>query len=200
MIQFPTAKEAKEFLVGQITDQAQRRGVPLTEIERKMLFFSGYNWTLPDMTKVSDEFDERYDSDAYEDKVADLIAQAYERARNEGPDATFAWNEALRVLSKQHHYILVMAARAGLRNKGAKEWMAAADPAFNRRTSYYFFAFLFVCALGAVLLITRHFGLTGRAPGVVSNDRLNRLASYGWLVLAVVSLLGCMRPFTSRRK
>jgi hypothetical protein len=200
MIHFSTAKEAKEFLVAQITDQAQRQGVPLSEIERKMLFFSERYWTLPDMMKVNDEFDEKYDSDEYERKISDLIAQAYKRAKSDGPDAAFAWNEALRLLSKEDHYILVMTARAGLRNKDAKELMSAADPVFNFRTSSYFFAFLFVCTLGAFLVITRHFGFWGRTGGVVSNDRLNRLAGYGWLVLGALALLWFVGPFTSRRR
>ena len=42
-------RSAKEFIVQCIVDEAQREGVPLTETERKMLYFSETHWTLPDI-------------------------------------------------------------------------------------------------------------------------------------------------------
>jgi hypothetical protein len=40
MSHFASVHDAKEFLVGQIVEEAHVEGVPLSEIERKMLYFS----------------------------------------------------------------------------------------------------------------------------------------------------------------
>jgi hypothetical protein len=60
-----SAREAKEFLVAQIALEAQRENVILTDVERKMLYFSESGLTLPDMPAVSDEFDSQYDQGEY---------------------------------------------------------------------------------------------------------------------------------------
>lgn len=40
MMAFHNAREAKEFLISKIVAEAQLEGIPLSEIERKMLYFS----------------------------------------------------------------------------------------------------------------------------------------------------------------
>jgi len=50
-------REAKEFLVSRIVEEARRENVPLSDVERKMLYFSETNWTLPDIASVSAAFD-----------------------------------------------------------------------------------------------------------------------------------------------
>jgi hypothetical protein len=42
---FSSAREAKEFLVERIVSQAQHDAVALSDIERKMLYFSETGWT-----------------------------------------------------------------------------------------------------------------------------------------------------------
>lgn len=51
---FHSGREAKEFLISELVAEAQRENVPLSEIERKMLYFTESGWTLPDMMKVSE--------------------------------------------------------------------------------------------------------------------------------------------------
>ena len=58
---FATPRDAKEFLVSRIVTEAQREGIALSEIERKMLYFSETASTLPDIADVSDAFDGNYD-------------------------------------------------------------------------------------------------------------------------------------------
>jgi hypothetical protein len=82
---FHQARQAKEFLASQIVEEAQREGAPLSEIERKMLFFSECGWTLPDMKDVSDAFDREYDQSDYEKKITGLIERLDQRVRNEHP-------------------------------------------------------------------------------------------------------------------
>src|SRR5947209_6259308 len=58
---FHSGREAKEFLISRIVAEAEHEKVPLSEVERKMLYFTETGWTLPDMAAVSDEFDKDYD-------------------------------------------------------------------------------------------------------------------------------------------
>jgi hypothetical protein len=76
---FHGGREAKEFLISEIVAEAQRENVPLSEVERKMLYFTESGWTLPDIMEVSDNFDREYDQDKYERKIAKLVTQADRR-------------------------------------------------------------------------------------------------------------------------
>ncbi|HTU32389.1 MAG TPA: hypothetical protein VMF66_01150 [Candidatus Acidoferrum sp.] len=112
---FPSALEAKEFLVSRIVAEAQHENVPLSEIERKMLYFSETAWTLPDIMEVNDEFDREYDQNGYEKKVAGLIRNAHKHDLSEGDEWRDLWSDAIRTLGKEDHYILVMVRQAGVR-------------------------------------------------------------------------------------
>jgi hypothetical protein len=103
---------AKEFLASRIVEQAQREGVPLSQIERKMLFFSEVGWTLPDMIDVSDAFDREYDQDDYEEKITGLIERFDKRIRSENPAEYDDWCAAIRFLKRRDHYINVMISQA----------------------------------------------------------------------------------------
>jgi hypothetical protein len=71
-----TEREAKEYLAERIAAEAAREGKPLTEIERKMLYFTETGWTLPDMIQVNAEFERRdYDYDTYERKILGLARE-----------------------------------------------------------------------------------------------------------------------------
>jgi hypothetical protein len=115
---FHGAREAKEFLVSKIVEEALHQGTPLSEAERKMLCFSETDWTLPDMSAVSDEFDRAYDQDEYEAKVAGLVKHVYKKILKDSGDEYDKWWSAIRLLSKQDHYILVMIRQAALRPRG----------------------------------------------------------------------------------
>src|SRR5208283_1269599 len=81
---FHTGREAKEFLVTKIVEEAQRQNVPLSEVERKMLYFTESGWTLPDIMQVSEDFDREYDQANYEKKIAKLVTKA-DRSIRKGP-------------------------------------------------------------------------------------------------------------------
>ena len=53
-----TVREAKEYLIDRILSQADRDATPLSNVERKMLYFSESGWTLSDMMAISQEFDQ----------------------------------------------------------------------------------------------------------------------------------------------
>jgi hypothetical protein len=64
------------------------------------------------------EFDRDYDQDDYEKKITELIVKAAKHDRAESRDAYDAWLEAIRILQREDHYILVMAQTANLRPRG----------------------------------------------------------------------------------
>ncbi len=64
---FHSGRQAKEFLIPRIVAEAERENVPLSEVERKMLYFTESGWTLPDMTAIYEQFDRDYEQDEYEE-------------------------------------------------------------------------------------------------------------------------------------
>ncbi|HTZ82179.1 MAG TPA: hypothetical protein VMB66_03260, partial [Candidatus Acidoferrales bacterium] len=88
------------------------------EVERKMLYFSETDWTLPDIDSVSDQFDRDYDQDDYEKKISGLVKHAYKEALRNSGDESEKWWSAIRLLGMQDHYILVMIRQAALRPRG----------------------------------------------------------------------------------
>ena len=115
---FHSGREAKEFLISRIVAEAERENAPLSEVERKMLYFTESGWTLPDIAEVSEDFDRQYDQNEYEKKIAKLIRKAAKHDRRESHDEYKAWWDAIRFLKKGDHYILVMIAIAGIRPAG----------------------------------------------------------------------------------
>ena len=118
MTAFHSAREAKEFLISQIVEEAQRENISLSEVERKMLYFTESGWTLPDIMKVSEDFDREYDQDKYEQKIAKLVTKADKRIRKGVHGDYDKWWAAIRFLEREDHYILVMIRLAGLRPRG----------------------------------------------------------------------------------
>jgi hypothetical protein len=109
---FATIRDAKEFLVSTIVTEAQREGIPLSEIERKMLYFSETAWTLPDIAEVNDAFEREYDQAKYEEKIGTLVHNfCADSRKNNRPDFD-AWTEAIRTIHREDHYLLVLISAA----------------------------------------------------------------------------------------
>ena len=126
MTEFHSGREAKEYLIARIVEEAQRENVPLSETERKMLYFTESGWTLPDITQVSEEFDREYEQDAYEVKIAKIVAKAHKNILKRSRDEYERWWAAIRFLKREDHYILVMIAIADLRPRGDQLKLLAA--------------------------------------------------------------------------
>jgi hypothetical protein len=105
---FANSVEAKEFLVSRIVEEARREQVSLSELETKMLYFSEHYPTLPDMAEINEKFDAKYDSEKYEKKIRRLTKKAFKHDREESTEYVARWHEAVRVLKKEDHYLLVM--------------------------------------------------------------------------------------------
>jgi len=108
------AREAKEFLISKIVAEAQRENAPLSETERKMLYFTESGWTLPDIMQVNEQFDREYDQNEYEKKIARMVANAYKGILHD-PREYEKWRSAVRFLQREDHYISVLIGLADLR-------------------------------------------------------------------------------------
>jgi hypothetical protein len=69
---FSSGQEAKSYLISWIALEAEREGVPLSETERKMMYFTETAWTHPDIWEVNESFERDYDQPAYEAKIGEL--------------------------------------------------------------------------------------------------------------------------------
>jgi hypothetical protein len=105
---FKTERQAKEYLVERIVAQARREQVPLSEIERKMLYFTESGWTLPGILEVNAEFERNYDYEEYEQKIAGLVRQIEMQNATANGDEQSRWNDAVVKLSEGDHYLLVL--------------------------------------------------------------------------------------------
>jgi hypothetical protein len=98
---FHSGREAKEFLISKIVAEAQCENAPLSEVERKMLYFTESGWTLPDIMEVSENFDREYDQGRYEQKIAKLVMKA-DRRIGKGPHDDYdRWWAAMRFLERE---------------------------------------------------------------------------------------------------
>jgi hypothetical protein len=105
---FATARDAKEFLANRIVSEAQRENVPLSEIEQKMLYFSETHWAPPDIWETNEAFDRDYDPEEYEQKIGSLIRNLIARDRKENQGEYATWKEAVGILDREDHYLLVL--------------------------------------------------------------------------------------------
>lgn len=113
--------EAKDFLVQRIKQQADLEGMPLSELEIRMLYFTENEEPSEDPLALNAEFEEQYDSDEYEKKISQLMRHAYKAACAEGLASKRQWNAAIHRLSQGDHYLPVMwDARPALRLSSGK--------------------------------------------------------------------------------
>jgi hypothetical protein len=101
-------REAKDFLVEQIRQQALQEGVPLDDLEIRMLYFTEKENLSGETAKLVEDFDQAYNAPAYEKKISRLMQHAYRRLKKGSNPDKDTWNDAIRCLKKGDHYILVM--------------------------------------------------------------------------------------------
>jgi hypothetical protein len=190
MHRFSNDREALDFIASQIADQAQRDAVPLSEVERKMLYFSETASTLPDILEVSDEFDRDYDQGAYEKKISQLIKKAVSSARKQQDQRFKEWAEAIRLLSKEDRFLLVMVRQARL---GA---------AFRPRRVLWRLWGTVVVGLTFFVALDWVIRKTFPIPGGFSYPRGNGPEGwYLWAAMVCVALIyGLLRFFVGARK
>jgi hypothetical protein len=103
---------AKQFFISRVIEEAGIEQVSLSEVEKKMLYFTEVHPSLPDIYEVNAEFERDYDSDEYEAKIAGLLKSARDRDRQSTPSREREWKDAIDALKHEDHYILVMVGQA----------------------------------------------------------------------------------------
>jgi hypothetical protein len=117
-------REAKDFLVAQTAEQSALEGVPLSDLEKRMMYFTESKNALEDPATLNEEFEARYDTREFEKKISRLMSHAHKRLRKEDPEKALQWSKAIGALSKGDHYILVLAGDSG--GAGSiREWRIA---------------------------------------------------------------------------
>ena len=104
--------DAKQFLISRVIEEADLEHVNLSDVEKKMLYFTEAHPTLPNIYEINAEFERNYDTDKYEAKIARLLKNARDHDGKNSPTREQEWKDALRVLRKEDHYILVMVGQA----------------------------------------------------------------------------------------
>jgi hypothetical protein len=99
---------AKQFLISKVVDEAEFEHVSLSEVEKKMLYFSEVYPSLADIYEVNAKFERDYDSEEYEAKIAELLKNARNRDSRSYAGWKQEWEDALHALKKEDHYILVL--------------------------------------------------------------------------------------------
>jgi hypothetical protein len=102
-------KQAKDFLVQQTAEQAARENIQLSEIEKRMVYFTESDAASCDNPlELNEEFEAQYDTAEYEAKLSRLLHHAYDRLKREDPEGKRNWDLAIRTLRKGDHYALVL--------------------------------------------------------------------------------------------
>src|SRR5258708_16292792 len=99
-------REAKDFLVQQAAEQAALEGVPLSDLEKRMMYFTEGPGAIEDPVTLNEEFEAQYDMAQYEKKISRLLGHAFKRLKNKNPETVRRWDEAIRVLRRGHTHFL----------------------------------------------------------------------------------------------
>lgn len=102
-------KEAKDFLADQAAQQAALDRIPLSDLERRMMYFTESDPdSCHDPINLNEEFEEKYDTVEYEVKMSRLLRRAYKRLKAENAGGKLQWGEAISALEKGDHYVLLL--------------------------------------------------------------------------------------------
>jgi hypothetical protein len=101
--------EAKDFLVEQTTEQATLENLPLSDLEKRMMYFTETGEMRENPIKLNGAFEAEYDAGEYETKISKLMHHAYQRVKKENPETVRRWKEATEQLSRGDHYLLILA-------------------------------------------------------------------------------------------
>ena len=104
------SRQAKDFLVRETAEQATIENVSLSDIEKKMMYFTESDPSSCDKPlELNEEFEAQYETAEYEAKVSGLLQRAYDRLKAQDTEKERIWDEAVRELRKGDHYLLDLA-------------------------------------------------------------------------------------------
>jgi hypothetical protein len=121
-------KQAKDFLVEQTSEQAALENVSLSDLEKRMMYFTESDPpSCENPIDLNAEFEAQYDTGEYELKISRLLHQAYRRLEQEGTEKPHNWKEAVQTLREGDHYILVLlGVDSTLAPQGLRIWVVLA--------------------------------------------------------------------------
>lgn len=103
------SKEAKDFLVQQVAEQAALENLPFSDLEKRMMYFTESDPASCDKPfELNDEFEAQHDNAEYEAKVSQLLQHAHGRVAMQNAEMGRMWDEAVGELRKGDHYLLVL--------------------------------------------------------------------------------------------
>ena len=101
------SRQAKDFLVRETAEQATIENVSLSDIEKKMMYFTESDPSSCDKPlELNEEFEAQYETAEYEAKVSGLLQRACDRLKAQDTEKERIWDEAVRELRKGDHYLL----------------------------------------------------------------------------------------------
>ena len=121
-------KEAKDFLADQAAQQAAFERTPLSDLERRMMYFTERDpASCDDPVSLNDKFEEKYDTVEYEAKMSRLLRRAHKGLKDENVGERLQWDEAISTLEQGDHYILVLLnVDSKLARQGLRIWVVLA--------------------------------------------------------------------------
>ena len=102
------SRQAKDFLVGQAAEQAAIEGIPLSELEKRMMYFTEGPDAVEDPVQLNEEFEAAYEMEEYETKVSQLLKHARARLSFQNRTELDTWKQAVATLRAGDHYVLIM--------------------------------------------------------------------------------------------
>lgn len=118
--EFPTAETAKDFIAAEVAAQAVAENIPLSDAERKMMYYS-----VDERTRADEIVDQFPDNDPeYEEKISLLLRHAYQLNSNKEH-----FKAAFKKLAEGDHYLTVMSPFKHLRSQtdlSESVWMPSA--------------------------------------------------------------------------
>ena len=77
--------EAKDFLVQQTAKQAALENVPLSDLEKRMMYFTETDECPENPIALNDAFEAQYETNEYEAKISRLMHHVYRRIKKRIP-------------------------------------------------------------------------------------------------------------------
>jgi hypothetical protein len=102
------AREAKDILLNEIERQARLERIFFSDLERRLLYCTEEGDCPEDLDALDEGFESEHDAKEYEAKISGLARRAHQRLKNENSGSLRLWDEAVRVLKTEDHYLLVM--------------------------------------------------------------------------------------------
>jgi hypothetical protein len=107
-----TQSEAKQFFAIKVVERAHIEGIPLSNAEQRMLWWSESDPEFSADPALAEQLASEVSDEQYETKIAGLLKRSFAADTAADPGARDIWQRAHSVLGQGDHYILVMVDRA----------------------------------------------------------------------------------------